>query len=133
MFLLRRGFPCDEIRWVVPCTAIQIEAARLGGARPIEAPRQDSGQGQAEKRGVQRGAPGLEQACATAPRRPARSQKKWQVACSLRSFRATLEASRMTQCGSGARVSARAHAPLRAARTRRFVCDASQESVCPTP
>ena len=53
--------------------------------------------------------PGLAQACATVLRRPARLQKKWQVACSLRSFSATPEASMMTQCGSGARVSAREH------------------------
>ena len=79
------------------------------------APQRHSGEGQAGRGGPGfRGAPGLAQAWATAPRRPDRSQKKWQVACSLRSFRATLEASMMTQCGSGARVSACAHAPLSA-------------------
>lgn len=51
------------------------------------------------------GAPGLAQACATTARRPERSQKKQQVACSLRSFRATLPASMIAQCGSSALVS----------------------------
>ena len=53
-------------------------------------------------------APELAQACATADRSPARSTKKARVACSLRSFSATPDASMITQRGSGASVSAHA-------------------------
>ena len=50
--------------------------------------------------------PRLAQASATVLRTPATSQKKWHVACSFRSFWATLDAPIMTQQGKGALVSA---------------------------
>ena len=53
--------------------------------------------------------PALAQAWATQERRPARSQKKRRVACCARSLSATLDASMMTHCGSGAFVPAAQH------------------------
>ncbi len=72
--------------------------------------------------------PGLAQAWATVARRPARLQKKWQVACSLRSFSAMLPASMITQCGSSALVSAHFQTSLSTQRAGRLPLICSKDA-----